>query len=120
MKKTILIVDNDEDWLSLLKRFFDSEGYGVLLAQDIAGALASLAAKRPACVIVDQRLGRENGMSICCSIKTIPELKDIPVIMLSGTSEAEDTGCGCTCDVFVCKADGLDGVAAAVKKVLGE
>lgn len=116
-QKTVLVVDNDEDWLSLLERLLVSEGYLVLKAQCCAAAVKLAAQEKPDCVIADLKIGSEDGMAICCAIKLSPELKHIPVIMLSG-AELPETGCGCACDAFVCKSDGTPLLLQAVSKAL--
>jgi len=114
--KTILIVDNDEDWISLLEKLLVNEGYGVLKAVNCAEAIAAAGRARPDCVIADLKMGGESGMTICCHLKKTPELSHIPFLLLSG-AEPEETDCGC--DAFVCKADGTPALIKAVKKALG-
>ena len=116
-QKTVLVVDNDEDWLSLLERLLVSEGYRVLKAQNCAAAIKLDAQERLHCVIADLKIGAEDGMAVCCAIKRSPELKHVPVIMLSGAEQPE-TNCGCSCDAFVCKADGTTLLLKAVRKAL--
>lgn len=114
-KKILLLVDNDEDWLALLDRFLEAQGYGVIVAQDYAGAVKTAERVRPHCAIVDLKLGSENGLSVCRYIKTSPALRKIPVIMLSGLDGVPaDSGC----DAFVCKADGVERLLFVLKKVL--
>ncbi|OGR66548.1 MAG: hypothetical protein A2X30_11435 [Elusimicrobia bacterium GWB2_63_16] len=116
--KTILIVDNDEDWISLLEKLLAAEGYKVLKALCCAEAIAAAGRARPDCVIADLKMGGESGMTVCCHLKSDPELSGIPFILLSG-AEPEEGGCGCACDAFVSKADGTAALLAAVKKALG-
>lgn len=118
-KKKVLLVDNDEDWLSLLNRFFTAQGYEVLAVQDCAGAIKAAALNLPHCVIADLRMGAENGMDLCCCIKSNPKLKNIPVIILSGMDEVPGNS-GCSCDAFICKSDGLARLLSSVKKILSE
>jgi len=116
--KTILIVDNDEDWLSLLERLLANEGYRVVKTQSCAEAIAAAGRARPDCVIADLKMGGESGMTVCCHLKNTPELSHIPFLLLSG-AEPEQTACGCACDAFVCKADGTPALINAVRKALG-
>ena len=113
----ILIVDNDEDWLSLLERLLAAEGYAVLKALSCAEAMAAAGRARPHCVIADLKMGGESGMTVCCHLKSTPELSHIPFLLLSG-AEPEETACGCGWDAFVCKADGTPALISAVKKLL--
>lgn len=115
--KTILIADNDEDWLSLLERLLAAEGYSVLKAANCGEAIAAAERARPDCVIADLKMGGESGMTVCCHLKSAPELSHIPFLLLSGMEPGEPD-CGCTWDAFVCKADGTAALMKAVKKAL--
>lgn len=113
----MLIVDNDEDWLCLLEKLLAAEGYAVLKAMNCSEAIAKTGAARPDCVIADLKLGSESGMDICCHIKSSPELRHIPVIMLSGAEPPADR-CPCKCDAYVCKADGTAQLLATLRRTL--
>ncbi|OGR66868.1 MAG: hypothetical protein A2081_03080 [Elusimicrobia bacterium GWC2_61_19] len=116
-KKTLLIVDNDQDWLALLGKMLSSEGYAVLTAHNCAAALLQAEQGRPDCVIADLHLGHEDGLTLCRSIKRSPQLKHIPFILLSG-AEPEETGCDSKDYAFVCKSDGTARLLRAVRKAL--
>lgn len=115
--KTILIVDNDEDWISLLERLLTAEGYGVIKAFSCAEAIAAAGRARPDCVIADLKMGEESGMSVCRHLKSTPALSHIPFLLLSGAEPEEQTDC---LDAFVCKADGTPALLGAVRKALGQ
>ena len=115
-EKNLLVVDNDEDWLSLLERFFILEGYKVHTAQKCEEALVKAKELRPACIIVDLHLGRENGLDLCSAAKATAELKDIPVIILSGAEAPENSG-GSSYDAYICKALGVVPLLTVVKKL---
>ena len=116
--KTILIVDNDEDWISLLERLLINEGYRVIKAVNCGEAMAAAGRARPDCVIADLKMGSESGMTVCCHLKSTPELSHIPFLLLSG-AEPEEPDCGCSWDAYVCKSDGTAALISAVKKALG-
>jgi len=115
--KLLLLVDDEEDWLLLLERFLVSENFSVLTARNCREALEIVSRDRPNCVIVDAKIGEENGGEICRRIKASPELRGIPVIMLSGGIDAAQD---CGPDACICKSDGLGCVLATLRKVLAE
>lgn len=117
LQKTVLIVDNDEDWLNLLERLLGAEGYAVIKAGTCAQAIALAAERVPHCVMADLHLDCEDGMAVCCHIKNSPRLRHIPVVMLSG-GEPPPESCACKCDAFVCKSDGSALLLKTLKKVL--
>jgi DNA-binding response OmpR family regulator len=115
IKKILLIVDNDEDWLALLKMFLQGQGYEVVPTQDYAGAIKAAELVFPHCAIVDLKLGNEDGLSVCRYIKASPALKNVPVIMLSGLDGLPE---GSGCDAFVCKAEGIERLLSVINKLL--
>jgi len=117
LSKTVLIIDNDEDWLALLERLLADAGYDVLKAQDGAGAMRLMGVARPDCVLSDLKLGCESGLKLCAAIKSAPGLGRVPVIILSGAAEPPES-CGRVCDGYVCKTDGTAAILAAIKKVI--
>ncbi|HCC48783.1 MAG TPA: hypothetical protein DEQ38_11810 [Elusimicrobia bacterium] len=116
-RKLLLLVDDEEDWTCLLQGFLSSQGYSVLCASSCLEALVLVRQHNPRCVILDLNLGKENGADLCCLLKSSPECKDMRVIILSGS---DDVPRDCRCDAVICKADGIDRILAALKKVLGE
>lgn len=116
-KKILLIVDDEEDWLFLLKKLLVSEGYGVILERDCVGAMQTMGLIRPDCVIADLQLDGEGGLQLCRFMKTCPALKDIPVIILSGLSQP---AAGSGYAAYICKSEGVDRILAAVKKMLSK
>jgi two-component system alkaline phosphatase synthesis response regulator PhoP len=116
-RKKLLLVDDDEDWLALLKRFLEAQGYGVMVARDRISAVKAAAQVCPDCAIVDLRLDNDDGLNVCKDIKTISVLKKTPVIMMSGLDGVrEDSGC----DAFFCKADGMERLLTVLKTVLSK
>jgi len=116
-KKTILLLDNDEDWLTLLGRLMAADGYRVLTATTCAAAILLSERDRPDCVVADLNLDGESGMMLCRHVKSSPDLKSVPVILLSGLEPVRPVG-GCPWDAFVCKADGTARLLLAIKKLL--
>jgi len=116
-KKTLLLVDNDEDWLALLTRLLASEGYRVLTANTCAAAMRLADRERPHIVVADLNLDCESGLTLCCRVKASPTLKSVPVVILSGMEPAPQDR-GCAWDAFVCKADGTARLLLVIKKLL--
>ena len=114
-KKILLLVDNDEDWLELLERFLKGQGFEVLSAQDHAGALTAAGRARPHCAVVDVKLGGEDGLKVCESLKAAPGLENVPVILMSGLDSPPE---GSACDAFFYKADGVERLLSVIKKLL--
>ena len=83
----LLLVDDDEDILSLLTAFFRKHGYTASVAEDGNAMFAVLEKHTIDLIILDVMLQHEDGFSLCQRLRTTSA---IPVIML--TAVADDTG----------------------------
>jgi CheY-like chemotaxis protein len=87
--KTILIVDDDEDFVFLEKTQFEAAGYKVLTAHNAADAMKAVQATRPDIALLDLMMEKPDvGFTLCYHIKKMDPT--IPVIMI--TSVASETG----------------------------
>jgi two-component system, OmpR family, response regulator len=88
-KHSILIVDDDKDFLFQLQTQFEAAGYTVRTAHDGKMALEALAAERPDLAVLDLMMEKADlGFTLCYKIKKMDAT--IPVIMV--TSVTRETG----------------------------
>ena len=83
----ILVVEDDEDLLSLITKKLTVEGFKVMAAATGQQALDYLAKQKPALVLLDILLPYIDGLSILNEIATQPKTKDLPVIILSNLAD---------------------------------
>ena len=80
-KKThILVVDDEQDTLQLLRQTLELEGFAVTVATDGNSALALLAEREPDLVLLDIRMPGLNGYQV---VERIRESSSVPVLMLT-------------------------------------
>src|SRR5262245_15089507 len=93
---TILLVDDDADILQLLTLTLRPEGYRLLSASDGNAALEIARAERPDLLLLDWNMPGRNGLEVCRILRAEPdpELRDVPVVLLTAQVEAEDTATG--------------------------
>jgi CheY-like chemotaxis protein len=89
-EKVILLVDDSEQSRSIYKNRLMSEGFTVFEASNGVEALKSIQENRPDLVILDLWMEGIDGFKFLQLIKLNPELKDIPVIVLSARVLPED------------------------------
>ena len=87
--KKILAVDDENDVLLIIKTALVSEGFEVKTASGGTDALAIAPEFQPDLVIVDMMMPEMTGFEVLKEIRAIPELKQIPVIMLTGVADKE-------------------------------
>jgi len=89
-KKRILLIEDEEDIASLIKLQAEVSGYKLHVEVDGINGFRAIERERPDLVILDIMLPGQNGFDVCRKIKANPELKNIPVIILSAKTEEID------------------------------
>ena len=84
----VLIVDDSRTIVTALRKFLRSAGYETLEAMDAETGLAMMREHRPELVFLDIVLPGMNGFAALRAIRRDPDLRDIPVIMMSGSEQA--------------------------------
>ena len=87
---TILVVDDLETNLELLERMLTAQGYDVRTARDGEEALDLVAQQPPDVVLTDIRMPRRDGFGLCRELKSTASTRLIPVVLMTGASEADD------------------------------
>lgn len=82
---TVLVVEDDDALRRMLEQFLVFEGFRVLTAAHGAEALRSLNGNTPALVVLDLALPWVNGLEVLAIMRTDPRLRDIPVLVVTGT-----------------------------------
>jgi DNA-binding response OmpR family regulator len=88
-KKKILIVDDEEDILYLLRKFLEDENYEVIEAKGGPQCLTMVEKENPDLIILDILMPDLNGWEVC---KTIKESESIPPVPITILSILGDTG----------------------------
>ena len=80
-KENILIVDDEEDVLELVRYNLDKNGYNTETATTGEEALAKARAKLPDLVILDLMLPGIDGLEVCRKLKSDTKTQHIPVFL---------------------------------------
>jgi two-component system response regulator RegA len=86
-ERTILVVDDNEVFRSVMARAFRSRGYGVLLASDYTDALVLVRLSAPRYAVLDMGLPGPSGLELLRSIKALRPITI--VVMLTGEHSVE-------------------------------
>jgi two-component system alkaline phosphatase synthesis response regulator PhoP len=86
-KKTILIVDDNEDILELLFYNLKADGYHVEIAKDGFEAIDVAKKSLPELIIMDIMMPKMDGVEACRHIRKLPELADTHIIFLTARVE---------------------------------
>jgi two-component system phosphate regulon response regulator PhoB len=86
----ILVVDDEEDLLELIRYNLGKEGYQVRCVSTGEMALREARAHMPDLILLDLMLPAVDGLSVCKRLKSDPETQHIPIVMVTAkTAEAD-------------------------------
>ena len=88
----VLVTDDDRDIVDLLTRTLKQRGYAVMAAYDGKEAMAAVARTRPDAILLDIRMPIMDGYEVLEALKTDPETRDIPVVIMSAYQIDRDRG----------------------------
>jgi DNA-binding response OmpR family regulator len=116
-KTTVLVVDDEEDIVDLMRDFLEAEGYAVLAAYDGSAALHLLESSEVDCVLLDVMMPGASGFEV---VRRIRAARDVPVLFLSARQEDSDKirGLGLGADDYIVKSATPGEVVARIKAVL--
>lgn len=89
-KSRILLVDDEEDILTVLKTRLEKNDYEVSTAQDGLEALNKVRKEKPDLIILDIMLPKMDGFKVCSHLKLDSSFKDIPIIMFTAKTQSQD------------------------------
>lgn len=87
--KSVLIVDDDDTLRQMYRARLEGSGYSVIEAKNGEEAMARAVENKPSCVLLDIMMPRVNGFDVLDILKTTPETKSIPVIILTALMQDE-------------------------------
>lgn len=93
-QKRILIVDDEEDILNVLKFRLEANNYEVLTASDGHEGLNKARTERPDLLILDLMLPKLDGYKVCRMLKFDESYKAIPIIMFTAKAQQKDEELG--------------------------
>ena len=118
--KRILVVEDHEDNLQILRDLLKSAGYQMVEAHDGAAAVATAVAEKPDLILMDIQLPVMDGYEATRRIKADPALKAIPIIVVTSYAlsgdEAKAKAAGC--DAYVTKPYSPRQLLAKVREFL--
>lgn len=90
MKKKILIIDDDENIITLINTILQEEGYDVISSTNADDGLNRIRKEKPDLILLDLVLPTIGGLEMCQILRKDRETKRIPVIMLTGHAMSPD------------------------------
>jgi len=88
--KKILVVDDEEDFLALIRYTLEDRGFEVATSTDAIDAGIQISSWLPAAILMDIKMPGINGFQACEAIKKNPVTKNVPIIVMSALSDESD------------------------------
>ncbi len=116
----ILVVEDEAALVTLLRYNLEREGFRVAAARDGEEALLLAREQKPDLVLLDWMLPLLSGIEVCRQIRRMPELRQVPIIMLTARGEEGDKlrGLDSGADDYVTKPFSPSELIARVRAVL--
>ncbi len=116
----ILVVEDETALLTMLRYNLEKHGYRVEEAGNGEEALARIAEERPDLILLDWMLPVLSGIEVCRQIRSHPDTRELPVIMLTARTEDQDAvrALNTGADDYITKPFGLEALMARIRALL--
>lgn len=117
---TVLVADDDEMNLELLSDILVGEGYKVVCAENGDQALEEMTAREIDLALLDVMMPGKTGFDVCQLIKSKPETRFVPVVLVTGLTSVDERirGIRCGADDFLSKPVNSQELLARTRSLL--
>lgn len=115
--RTVLVIDDDQSIVDLMRDFLEAEGFRVVGALDAQQAMATIERQSVDCLLLDIMMPGESGFDLCRQVR---RESDVPILFLSARGDDVDKirGLGLGGDDYIVKSATPAEVVARVKAAL--
>lgn len=123
--KKILVVEDDPVNQQILSDFLAANGYETVAASSGPEGITRFESDSPDLMLIDVQLPRKNGFELCREIKSHPQGKALPILLMSAVYSDRDQSSrtnqvGALADGYLAKPFDLVALLATVRQLLGE
>jgi two-component system, OmpR family, response regulator MtrA len=90
----VVVAEDDEDILMLVRASLSGAGYEVAVARDGAAALELLLHRRPAAAVLDIAMPELDGLEVLTRARSEPATAELPIVLLSARAQESDVARG--------------------------
>lgn len=90
MAHTVLVVDDDPDFLDLVGALLQQAGYEMIRAEGAFRAMELLERRRPDAMVLDIMMPDRTGIEVLEQVRWNPELADLPVLCITAVHIGQD------------------------------
>jgi CheY-like chemotaxis protein len=122
VKKKIMVVDDEESLIELVKAVLEQEGYEIITAMDGEEALDKLKTMRPDLILLDMMMPGMSGREVCEKIRENPKTRNLKVAFLT-VAKFSEAGKGVLGKMnvldYITKPFDNEDLVRRVKKIVG-
>jgi CheY-like chemotaxis protein len=121
-QRTIMVVDDNPDIITIVKTILEGKGYQVLSASSGQELLNLLPDRKPDLIILDIMMPEMDGLEVLGRLKAVTETASIPVILLTAKVQYEDVlgGYKLGADYYITKPFTSTQLVNGINLLLGE
>ena len=121
-KKTIMVVDDNPDIITIVTTILEGKGYHVLSANSGPELLNLLKSQKPDLIILDIMMPEMDGLEVLTRLKGMTDTSTIPVILLTAKVQYEDVlgGYKLGADYYITKPFTSTQLVNGINLLLGE
>jgi DNA-binding response OmpR family regulator len=114
--KTVLIIDDEPEFLKILAYLFERLSYHVI-PRTAAVPLETIRETAPDLLVLDHHLPRKNGSNLCKELKVNVETQQLPVLMLSADERLPEIAKESFADAYLSKPFETKALQETVKRL---
>ena len=120
-RRLVLVADDDEDILVLVRTVLERAGYEVSAVRDGAEAIAAARQRRPDLAVLDVAMPELDGLEVLRRLRADASTSDVPVLLLSARVQEDDVARGFAtgADAYVQKPFSPRELSDRVSELLG-
>ena len=124
-KKTILVVDDEPDFCSIVQNQLEKEGFEVEIAYNGIEGLEKVRANPPDAIVLDVMMPEMDGYEVCRKLKADEKYEDIPIVLLTAvashvtsTRYSHRDGMSTEADDYIAKPASAEEIMESIKRLL--
>jgi two-component system response regulator MprA len=116
----VLVIDDEESIIDLIKLGLKYEGFEVVAAGDGEEGIAAAQRTNPIFIILDWMLPDMDGLEVCRRLRSNPTTRDIPILLLTAKDEVDSRveGLNTGADDYLTKPFSFDELVARIRAIL--
>lgn len=117
MKTKVMVVDDDQGILEVIKIILEEEDYEVITIDDGTVVIDKVKEETPAVILLDIWMSGQDGGEITKQLKSSEHTREIPVIMISAKNDTEKVAMESGADDYITKPFDMDILLEKVKRL---